>query len=188
MDKKERRDSIISKTKSAYFWSMYLAIAELVQEKGGSIDLNYLYYFIDGNNDEDVDRIKKVYWENDKLFIVADGWNQEDYIEDLTADIDEFWEGEDTYNLLEVLPSDYWLNLLNELYNHIEFISQDAEETPKKKKFTFRFHTHGWTDITVEAENEEEAQELADDKYNNGEYDDDASDFENTDCENITEE
>jgi len=53
------------------------------------------------------------------------------------------------------------------------------DETAGKKKFTFRFHTHGWTDITVEAEDEEEARELADDKYNNGEYDDDASDFEN---------
>ena len=42
----------------------------------------------------------------------------------------------------------------------------------EKKKYTFRFHTHGWTDITVEAENEEEAQMLADDKYNEGDYDD----------------
>ena len=57
----------------------------------------------------------------------------------------------------------------------------------EKKKYTFRFHTHGWTDITVEAENEEEAQMLADDKYNEGDYDDSDTDFENTDCENISD-
>jgi len=55
------------------------------------------------------------------------------------------------------------------------------------KKFTFRFHTHGWTDITVEATNEEEASDLAMDKYNCGDYDDSDSDFENTDMENITD-
>ena len=53
-------------------------------------------------------------------------------------------------------------------------------------KYTFRFHTHGWTDISVEAENEEEACELASDKYNEGDYDDEATGWENTDCENIT--
>lgn len=53
-------------------------------------------------------------------------------------------------------------------------------------KYTFRFHTHGWTDITVEADNEEEAFELADDKYNEGVYDDEATGFENIDVENIT--
>lgn len=62
-------------------------------------------------------------------------------------------------------------------------------ETPNegKKKFTFRFHTHGWTDITVEARDEEEAAELASDKYNEGDYVDTDSDFENTDMENVTE-
>ena len=54
-------------------------------------------------------------------------------------------------------------------------------------KYTFRFHTHGWTDISVEAENEEEALELAGDKYNEGDYDDEATGWENTDCENITD-
>lgn len=185
MDKKERRDSIISKAQSAYFWSMYLAIAEIVQEKGGSIDLNYLYYYIDANNDEDVDRIKKVYWKNDALFIVADGWKQEDYIENLTADIDDFWENEDTYDLTQATIGEYWLGLLNELYHEIE--STETPSKPRRKKYTFRFHTHGWTDITVVAESEEEAQDLADEKYNNGDYPDDASGFENTDCENITE-
>jgi len=54
-------------------------------------------------------------------------------------------------------------------------------------KYTFRFHTHGWTDITVEADNEEEAFELADDKYNEGIYDDKDTGFENIDVENITD-
>lgn len=64
---------------------------------------------------------------------------------------------------------------------------ENDEDKPTKKKFTFRFHTHGWTDITVEAENEEEAAELASDKYNEGDYDDSDSDFENTDMEDITD-
>lgn len=61
------------------------------------------------------------------------------------------------------------------------------DEPKEKQKFTFRFHTHGWTDITVEAENAEEAAELASDKYNEGDYDDSDSDFENTDMENVTD-
>lgn len=64
---------------------------------------------------------------------------------------------------------------------------EETENAPKKQKFTFRFHTHGWTDITVEAEDAEEAAELASDKYNNGDYDDSDSDFENTDMENVTD-
>lgn len=55
-------------------------------------------------------------------------------------------------------------------------------------KYTFRFHTHGWTDITVEADNKDEAFMKAEDRYNDGDYDDDATGFENIDVENITEE
>ncbi len=63
------------------------------------------------------------------------------------------------------------------------------EEKPAegKKKYVFRFHTHGWTDITVEAENAEEAAELASDRYNEGKYDDSDTDFENIDMEDVTE-
>lgn len=64
---------------------------------------------------------------------------------------------------------------------------EETDNTPKKQKFTFRFHTHGWTDITVEAEDEEEAAELASEKYNEGDYDDSDSDFENTNMENVTD-
>lgn len=63
----------------------------------------------------------------------------------------------------------------------------EEEPTEEKKKYVFRFHTHGWTDITVEAESEEEAAELASDRYNEGKYDDSDTDFENTDVENVTE-
>lgn len=58
----------------------------------------------------------------------------------------------------------------------------------KKKEFTFRFHADSWTDITVKAYNEDEAYELADEKYNNGDYSDEDTDFENTYVENITED
>ena len=63
----------------------------------------------------------------------------------------------------------------------------ETEDTEVKlKEYTFRFHRHAWTDITVEASDEEEAEMLANDKYNEGDDDDSDEDFENTDCENIT--
>ena len=43
-------------------------------------------------------------------------------------------------------------------------------------------------DITVEAETETEAEEIAGEMYNNGEYDDSDEDFENTYIELIEEE
>ena len=55
----------------------------------------------------------------------------------------------------------------------------------KKKSFTFRFHRDAWTDITVEATSVEKAQELAMEKYNNGEYEDEDEGFENTNFELI---
>ena len=54
-------------------------------------------------------------------------------------------------------------------------------------KYTFRFHAHTWQDISVEANNAEDAFEIASDVYNNGEYEHEAENFENTDCEDITE-
>ena len=55
-------------------------------------------------------------------------------------------------------------------------------------KYTYRFHSDAWVDITVEADNEEDALLLADDRYNNGEYDDSDTDFENTYSELIKTE
>ena len=54
-------------------------------------------------------------------------------------------------------------------------------------KYTFRFHTHGWIDITVDAKDEEEAYQLADDKYCEGDYEDQPENFENTHVELIEE-
>lgn len=55
-------------------------------------------------------------------------------------------------------------------------------------KYTYRFHSDAWVDIAVEAEDEESAQILADERYNNGEYDDADTDFENTYSELIKTE
>lgn len=49
-----------------------------------------------------------------------------------------------------------------------------------KKTYTVRFHRDAWTDITVKAGSEEEAFELAEAKYNEGDYEDSDEDFENT--------
>ena len=55
------------------------------------------------------------------------------------------------------------------------------------KKSVFRFHRHAWTDIEVEAENAKEAQELADSRYCDGDYEDNDDDFENTEVELMKE-
>ena len=51
------------------------------------------------------------------------------------------------------------------------------------KKYTFRYHSDNWVDVTVTAEDQETARMLADNRYNNGEYDDSDTDFENTHCD-----
>ena len=51
------------------------------------------------------------------------------------------------------------------------------------KKYTFRYHSDNWVDITVTAEDQETARMLADERYNNGQYDDTDTDFENTHCD-----
>lgn len=48
------------------------------------------------------------------------------------------------------------------------------------KTYKIRFHAHAWTDIAVQADNEEDAMEHANEKYNAGDYDDSDTDFENT--------
>ena len=55
-------------------------------------------------------------------------------------------------------------------------------------KYTYRFHSDAWVDVTVEADNEYDARMIADDRYNNGEYDDSDTDFENTYAELIKTE
>ena len=58
----------------------------------------------------------------------------------------------------------------------------------KKKKFVIRHHWRQWVDIVVEARNEDEAYELADEKYNEGDYEEEPDNFENTEVENVTKE
>lgn len=40
-------------------------------------------------------------------------------------------------------------------------------------KYTYRFHYRSRVDITVDADNEDDASMIAQDRYNNGEYEDD---------------
>lgn len=47
-------------------------------------------------------------------------------------------------------------------------------------KYTFRFHWRSWVDITVEADNVDDAYMLADDKYCRGDYEENPENFENT--------
>lgn len=58
------------------------------------------------------------------------------------------------------------------------------------KKRVYRFHAHVWTDVVVEVDDnmsDDECLELAADKYNEGDYESQDDNFENTDCEEITD-
>ena len=58
----------------------------------------------------------------------------------------------------------------------------------KKKKYVIRHFWRQWVDIVVEAHDEEEAYELAGEKYNEGDYEEDPGNFENTEVENVTQD
>ena len=81
-----------------------------------------------------------------------------------------------------------WLELYED---EIEDASKfDNGEEPKKVKKVIRFYRRAWTDIVVEVDedaDEDEIYEAANEKYNNGDYDDSAEDFENTDYEDVTD-
>ena len=57
----------------------------------------------------------------------------------------------------------------------------------KKKKFVIRHYWRAWVDITVSAENLDEAFEKADDYYNMGAYEEEPDNFENTDVADVTD-
>ena len=57
----------------------------------------------------------------------------------------------------------------------------------RKKKFVIRHYWRAWVDITVSAHDLDEAFEKADDAYNEGNYEEDPCDFENTDVSDVTE-
>lgn len=82
-----------------------------------------------------------------------------------------------------------WLELYEDEIDELaESINPTAGE-PKKVKRVIRFYRRAWTDVVVEVDEDadsEEIYEAANEKYNNGDYDDSAEDFENTDYADVT--
>ena len=88
-------------------------------------------------------------------------------------------------------------NSKHELVGFAYYREEEPKEEPKKR--VFRFHAHSWADVVVSEdeldlcgdESEDMIDELfrmkADDKYNECDYEDDSSNFENTDVEEITD-
>ena len=64
----------------------------------------------------------------------------------------------------------------------------DKNGPARKDVFVIRFYRRAWTDIAVQADDAEQAFEKAEERYNNGDYDDDDESFENTDSSNVTDE
>lgn len=57
-------------------------------------------------------------------------------------------------------------------------------------KRVIRFYQRSWVDIVVDVPDtadDEEVYEAANERYNNGEYDDSDTDFENTDYTDVTD-
>jgi hypothetical protein len=70
------------------------------------------------------------------------------------------------------------------------YADEEEDEEPKEVKKVFRFHAHTWADVVVTGTTdltEEEWYDLANDKYNEGDYEEDPDNFENTDVEEITD-
>ena len=72
------------------------------------------------------------------------------------------------------------------------FVYEDEkkDEEPKEVKRVFRFHAHTWADVVVTGTTdltEEEWYDLANDKYNEGDYEDNPENFENTNMEEVTD-
>lgn len=68
------------------------------------------------------------------------------------------------------------------------YTEEFAEVKPTKR--VYRFHAHSWVDVVVDVADDmtdEECLDIAMDKYNNGDYATDLSNFENTDVEEITD-
>lgn len=80
----------------------------------------------------------------------------------------------------------YYADVLMTLAGGLPAFTRGFNQT--KRSFTFRFHRRAWTDITVVAGDEETARELAEDRYNAGDYEDSDEDFENTYVELLDED
>ena len=102
-------------------------------------------------------------------------------------------EGSSAYNNTSILAEDVNVETLidivewlEEYRDEIEEYASVADDDAPKKKYVFRFYWRQWADVVVEATDETEAEELALEKYNEGDYLSDDSDFENTGSENVT--
>jgi hypothetical protein len=85
---------------------------------------------------------------------------------------------------------DYEYALYDGEHRLVGYVYHPKEEDPDEVKKVFRFHTHSWVDVVVTGTTdltEVEWCDLANDKYNNGDYEDDPSNFENTDMEEVTD-
>ena len=58
----------------------------------------------------------------------------------------------------------------------------------KKEKYVIRYNIRTWIDISVEAESEDEAYELAEEKYCKGDYEEHPENSETWSTQNVTEE
>lgn len=89
--------------------------------------------------------------------------------------------------------NDYEFALYNNKHDLVGFAyyrEEEPKDEPKEVKKVFRFHAHTWADVVVTGTTdltEEEWYDLANDKYNEGDYADDPSNFENTDMEEVTD-
>ena len=86
---------------------------------------------------------------------------------------------------------DYEFALYDDEHHLVGYVYRPEDEGGKNtEKRVFRFHTHSWVDVVVTGTTditEDEWYGLANDKYNNGDYEDDPSNFENTDMEEVTD-
>lgn len=117
---------------------------------------------------------------NARFYDLDDRYGHRGELNQYLCSADEF---ETDYND-EVFDGGHWCKVVHLLPS----IVKDIIERSEKKKYTFRFHRHEWTDISVEATSEEEAIKMAMDKYSGGDYVDDYEAFEEQGMENITKE
>ena len=118
-----------------------------------------------------------------------------------TGLIVELWENTDENDVSNALGErlrsgqDYDFALYNDSHELVGFAHyEEPEDKPEEKvkmvKRVYRFHAHSWTDVIIEVPanmDDDEAMEVASDKYNDGDYEYDAEDFENTDVEEVTD-
>jgi uncharacterized protein with GYD domain len=96
--------------------------------------------------------------------------------------------GKCDFTVLSYLSLEAICEIKDWLDNNAEEIKRALNEDGAKRTYVFRFHTHGWVDIIVNAESEDKAEELAMETYNEGKYNPDDERFENTHIDNVTAE